>query len=198
MAFLAMGLALLWGFGGILSLGQSAFLGLGGYAYGVIAINLAGIPGQTGFALAGGITVAVLIAALLSWIMFYGRLRGVYVAIVMLVVTLLLETFLNQTAGPQWAIGAANLGGNNGLGRFSGSIQDLPSLKLGFGEGALELAGASYEFYYVTLGPADNHVSGPSRSGEFAFWDRTHCCPRRSGPNGNAGLRRAATAGSSL
>jgi ABC-type branched-subunit amino acid transport system permease subunit len=48
MTFLAMGLALLWGFGGILSLGQSAFLGLGGYAYGIIAINLAGTAGQTG------------------------------------------------------------------------------------------------------------------------------------------------------
>lgn len=151
MSFLAMGLALLWGFGGILSLGQSAFLGIGGYAYGVIAINLAGVPGQTGFALAGAIAAAVLMAAILSWIMFYGRLRGVYVAIVMLVVTLLLETFLNQTAGPQWTVGAANLGGNNGLGRFSGSIQDLPSLHLGFSGAAIELSGASVEFYYVTL-----------------------------------------------
>ena len=38
--FLALGLCLIWGFAGILSLGQSAFLGLGGYAYGIMAINL--------------------------------------------------------------------------------------------------------------------------------------------------------------
>jgi branched-chain amino acid transport system permease protein len=149
MSFMAMGLALMWGFGGILSLGQSAFLGIGGYAYGIIAINLADTAGRTGFALLGAIVVAVLFASLLSWIMFYARLRGVYVAIVMLVVTLLLETFLNQTAGPQWAIGAAHLGGNNGLGRFSGAIEDLPSLFLGFGDAAIELAGSSKEFYYT-------------------------------------------------
>lgn len=151
MTFLAMGLALLWGFGGILSLGQSAFLGVGGYAYGVIAINLADVPGQTGLALAGAILTAVAFAMILSWIIFYGRLRGVYVSIIMLVVTLLFETFLNQTAGPQWKIGEASLGGNNGLGRFSGTIQELPSLHLGWGENAMALAGASRSFYYVTL-----------------------------------------------
>jgi branched-chain amino acid transport system permease protein len=43
------------------------------------------------------------------------------------------------------------LGGNNGLGRFSGAIQELPSLHLGWGENALVLAGPSRTFYYVTL-----------------------------------------------
>ncbi len=151
MTFLAMGLALLWGFGGILSLGQSAFLGLGGYAYGIIAINLAGTAGQTGFALVGALVTVVLFSFVLSWIIFYGRVRGVYVAIIMLVVTLLIETFLNQTAGPQWTVGAANLGGNNGLGRFSGAIQELPSLSLGFGDSALVMAGPSRAFYCITL-----------------------------------------------
>lgn len=152
MTFLAMGLALLWGFGGVLSLGQSAFLGVGGYAYGIIAINLAGTAGQTGFALVGALLCVVLFAILLSWVIFYGRLRGVYVAIIMLVVTLLIETFLNQTAGPQWTVGAANLGGNNGLGRFAGAIQELPSLSIGTGERALVMTGASRDFYYVTVG----------------------------------------------
>jgi urea transport system permease protein len=151
MTFLAMGLALLWGFGGILSLGQSAFLGLGGYAYGIIAINLAGTAGQTGFALVGALVCVVLFSFVLSWIIFYGRVRGVYVAIIMLVVTLLIETFLNQTAGPQWTVGAASLGGNNGLGRFSGAIQELPSLSIGFGDASLVLAGPSRAFYYITL-----------------------------------------------
>ncbi|HEY0201807.1 MAG TPA: hypothetical protein VGC24_08960, partial [Burkholderiaceae bacterium] len=33
--FLAMGLALLWGTTGVLSLGQTAYMGIAGYAYGV-------------------------------------------------------------------------------------------------------------------------------------------------------------------
>lgn len=151
MGFMAMGLALLWGVAGILSLGQSAFLGVGGYAYGIITINLANVTGQTPLALVGGVGAAVLLAAVMSWIMFYGRLRGVYVAIITLVMTLLFETFLNQTAGPQWVVGTAHLGGNNGLGRFSGDIQDLPSLSLGVGGWAMELAGPSLQLYYANI-----------------------------------------------
>jgi ABC-type branched-subunit amino acid transport system permease subunit len=151
MAFLAAGLSLLWGFGGVLSLGQSAFFGLGGYAYGVLAINLGGVAGATGLSLLAGLLAAVVVAAALGWLVFYGRLRGVYVAIVMLVVTLVIETFLNQTAGPQWVVGRAHLGGNNGLGRFSGDIEDLPSLILGWGESAVELAGSSKAFFYAVL-----------------------------------------------
>jgi len=40
MAVLALSLALVWGFGGILCFGQAAFFGLGGYAYAVAALNL--------------------------------------------------------------------------------------------------------------------------------------------------------------
>ena len=40
LAVLALSLALIWGFGGILCFGQTAFFGLGGYAYAVAAINL--------------------------------------------------------------------------------------------------------------------------------------------------------------
>src|SRR5262245_59756480 len=112
MVFLALGLCVIWGFAGILSLGQSAFLGLAGYAYGVVGINLSQ-SGTTYLALFAGLLVPTLFAALLSYVMFYARVKGVYVAIMMLVVTLLFETFLNQTAGPQWRIGIASLGGNN-------------------------------------------------------------------------------------
>lgn len=152
MAPLAAGLALLWGFGGILSLGQSAFFGVGGYAYGIVAINLAGSSGGSLTGAVAAVAAAILLAAALSWIVFYGRLRGVYVSIVTLVVTLVIETFLNQTAGPQWVVGSAHLGGNNGLGRFAGSIEELPSLTLPFGEGGLEFAGSSRAFYYLMVG----------------------------------------------
>jgi len=150
--FLALSLCLIWGFGGILSLGQSAFLGLGGYVYGIVGINLIKVHGDTWLALAAGLSFPVAVAALLGWVMFYARLKGVYVAILLLVVTLLIETFLNQTAGPGWFIGEAHLGGNNGLGRFSGVISKPPSLTLGFGDATVVFAGKSQAFYYLTLG----------------------------------------------
>lgn len=82
--------------------------------------------------------------------MFYARLKGVYVTILMLVVTLLFETFLNQTAGQGWFIGEAHLGGNNGLGRFSGVIKKPPSFI--FSEGSIKFLGKSYAFFYLTFG----------------------------------------------
>ena len=149
--FLALGLCVMWGFCGILSLGQGAFLGLGGYAYGIAGINFIESHGHTWAALGIGLAVPVLVAAVLGFIMFYARLRGVYVAILMLVVTLLLETFLNQTAGQGWFIGDAHLGGNNGLGRFSGVIREPPALDFGLG-GDIEFNGRTRAFYFLTFG----------------------------------------------
>jgi branched-chain amino acid transport system permease protein len=150
--FIALGLCLIWGFCGILSLGQAVFLGLGGYVYGIVGINLIDRHDNTYVALLSGLLVPVAFAALLGYFIFYARLKGVFVAILMLVVALLLETFMNQTAGPGWFIGDAHLGGNNGLGRFSGVIREPPSLSFGFGERGTEFGGTSRHFYYLSLG----------------------------------------------
>ena len=40
--FMALGLCLMWGYGGMLSFGQTLFFGIAGYAYGVLAINMGG------------------------------------------------------------------------------------------------------------------------------------------------------------
>lgn len=149
--FLALSLCLIWGFAGILSLGQGAFMGLAGYAYGVAGINLIEQSGNTDLALLVGLAAPVALAAILGFVMFYARLQGVYVAILTLLVTLLFETFLNQTAGQGWNIGIAHLGGNNGLGRFSGDIHEPPSLTLGFDESLIAFTGRSYAFFYLTL-----------------------------------------------
>jgi branched-chain amino acid transport system permease protein len=148
---LALGLCLIWGFAGILSLGQGAFLGLGGYVYGIEGINLIKVAGNTNLALLAGICAPIALAAILGYVMFYGRIAGVYVAIMTLVVTLLFETFLGQTAGRQWHIGIAYLGGDNGLGRFSAEIHEPPSLLLGLGGHTIELSGQQVGFYYLTL-----------------------------------------------
>lgn len=149
--FIALGLCLIWGFCGILSLGQAVFLGLGGYVYGIVGINLIDQHGNTYVALVAGLLVPVAFAAVLGYFIFYARLKGVFVAILMLVVALLLETFMNQTAGPGWFIGDAHLGGNNGLGRFSGVIREPPSLSFGLGERGIEFGGTSWQFYYLSL-----------------------------------------------
>ena len=111
MSLLALSLALIWGFGGILCFGQTAFFGLGGYAYAVADLNL---PGTT-----GAIPVALLVptaaAAALGYVMFFGRISDVYMGVITLTVTLILFNFVNSTAGDQWRIGAAPLGGFNGI-----------------------------------------------------------------------------------
>lgn len=150
-ALMGLSLCLIWGFVGILSLGQAVFMGVAGYTYGIIGINLIKTHGDTHLAILGGLALPVLLAAILGYIMFYARLRGVYVAILMFVITLLCGTFMNQTAGPQWAIGIAKLGGNNGLGRSSGDIIDPPSLTLGFGENVIAIPGSSVTFYYIAI-----------------------------------------------
>ena len=40
LALLALSMSFLWGYVGMLSFGQTAFFGLGGYAYAVLALNL--------------------------------------------------------------------------------------------------------------------------------------------------------------
>lgn len=111
MAILALSLAVVWGYGGILCFGQAAFFGLGGYAYAVAAINL----GETTGAVPIAIGVPALVAAALGYFLFYGRISDVYLGVITLTVTLILFKFANSTAGDQWTIGKAPLGGFNGI-----------------------------------------------------------------------------------
>lgn len=149
---LALSLCLIWGYCGILSLGQSAFFCIGGYAYGVLAINLIGSQGNTHIALLGGVLIPCLAAVAIGAVLFYSRIRGVTVAILMLVLSLLLGLFMRQTADPFYTIGAAALGGMNGLRPASPDDPLLPSLIFGFGDNLLELDGRSVGFYYFVLG----------------------------------------------
>lgn len=146
--FLAASLSILWGYGGILSLGQAAFFGIGGYTFGIIGINLWDATGNTHLAILGGILVPTAFAAIVGAVMFFARLKGVYIAILMLVLSLLLETFMLQTADPDvYSIGEAMLGGSNGLRPAS----DIPSAAFGWGDAVAEFNGRRAEFYYFAL-----------------------------------------------
>ncbi|MFE3837155.1 ABC transporter permease subunit [Pseudogemmobacter sonorensis] len=111
MAIFTLSLCLTWGVGGILCFGQGAFLGLGAYAYAIAAINL----GDSGLAALIGLAVPALFAAMLGYFLFYGRLSDVYLGVITLTVTLILFKFMNATGGDGWRIGAARLGGFNGI-----------------------------------------------------------------------------------
>jgi ABC-type branched-subunit amino acid transport system permease subunit len=111
MAVLALSLGLVWGFGGILCFGQTAFFGLGGYTYAVSAINF----GDSTWAVPLAVMVPAAAASALGYLMFFGRISDVYMGVITLTVTLILFAFINSTAGDQWTIGNAALGGFNGM-----------------------------------------------------------------------------------
>jgi urea transport system permease protein len=150
----AMGLVLLWGEGGILSLGQGVFFGLGGYA---LAMHLKLADLGTGeipdFMVWSGLTelpwwwamfkspvVAVImvfvapavIAALFGWAIFRRRIGGVYFALITQALALAFATLLISQQG--------KTGGFNGLTDYHtlfGLNLNLPSTTLGL--------------YYITL-----------------------------------------------
>jgi ABC-type branched-subunit amino acid transport system permease subunit len=111
MAILALSLALIWGYGGILCFGQSAFFGLGAYTYAIAMFNI----GESTIPLLLAIALPAGFAALLGYFVFYGRISDVYLGVITLTVTLILFNSVNSTAGPEFHIGTARLGGFNGI-----------------------------------------------------------------------------------
>ena len=113
-ALLALSLGFIWGYGGILCFGQAASFGGGAYVYAIAATNF----GDSTFAILLAIVLPALLAAMLGAMMFYARLSDVYLGVITLAVTLILFRFMNATAGPDYVIGAARLGGFNGMPGF--------------------------------------------------------------------------------
>jgi urea transport system permease protein len=133
LAILALGMDLLWGYTGILSLGQGVFFALGGYCMGMYLMLHIGLEGQYhnelpdfmvflnwpklpwywppfrnfAFATIASIAVPTVFAALFGFLAFRSRIRGVYLSIITQALTyaLMLLFFLNELG----------LGGNNGL-----------------------------------------------------------------------------------
>jgi urea transport system permease protein len=134
-AFVAVGLVMLWGYGGILSLGQGVFFGLGGYAMAMFlkleasdpeATKIQSTPGIPDFmdwnqitdlpwfwlpfkslplALIAVILVPMALAWLVSYAMFKRRVSGVYFAIITQAVALILTVLI---IGQQGYTGGVN------------------------------------------------------------------------------------------
>ena len=136
-AMLAVAVDLVWGFGGILSLGHAAFFALGGYTMGMYLMRQIGTRGVYGnailpdfmvflnykelpwywhgfdnglFAILMVALVPGMLALLFGWLAFRSRVSGVYLSIITQALTyaLLLAFFRNDMG----------LGGNNGLTDF--------------------------------------------------------------------------------
>jgi len=112
----AMGLVLLWGEGGVLSLGQGVFFGIGGYAIamhlklidlspselpdfmvwsGVKTLPHWWVPFRSGlFSMLAILVVAPAIAALFAWAIFRRRIGGVYFALITQALALAFATLL--------------------------------------------------------------------------------------------------------
>ena len=129
---LALSLDLVWGRAGVLSLGQTAFYGLSGYFYGVLAINLAPLTGGNTliWAIVAGIAMGGAVAAVVGYFVFYGRLGPLPVSIVTYTLTLVLWTGM---IGLTVRIGEAVVGGANGM-------SYIPPLVLGWGPDAAPLS----------------------------------------------------------
>ncbi|MCV2217183.1 urea ABC transporter permease subunit UrtC [Thauera sp. Sel9] len=133
--FVAIGLVMLWGYGGVLSLGQGVFFGLGGYAMAMFLKLEASDPQSTaiqstpgipdfmdwnqltalplwwepfnsfGFTLSAVVAVPVLLAFVISYAMFKRRVGGVYFAIITQAVALILTVLI---IGQQGYTGGVN------------------------------------------------------------------------------------------
>jgi urea transport system permease protein len=141
--FMALGLSLIWGYGGALSFGQTAFFGLAGYAYGILTLNYGSDYGFTILAVVIAVAISAVFAAVLGYFLFFGRISGVFLGIVTLSVTLVFERFMAQTAGPEWRVGSARLNGFNGM-------TGMPPLTIPWFGGDIVLF-PDVQLYYVIL-----------------------------------------------
>jgi branched-chain amino acid transport system permease protein len=99
-----MGLDVLMGYAGQVSLGQAGFMAIGGYTSGYLSINYELSPALSIFA---GIGVSLVCALVLSVVTL--RLRGLYLALATLAFGLLVDScavgFLDITGGPSGLVG---------------------------------------------------------------------------------------------
>jgi len=135
-ALFALSLGLMWGYAGLLSFGHTAYFGLGAYTYAIAVVNI----GESTAPLLLAMLIPAAVALVIGALMFYGRISDVYMGVITLVVSLILFKFMSATAGDQYVIGAARLGGFNGIPGFP--VLNVPGLP--------EVSLFGVPLYYVT------------------------------------------------
>lgn len=162
-AFVALGLVMLWGYGGVLSLGQGVFFGLGGYAMAMflkleasdpITTKIQSTPGIPDFMDWNQITalplwwepfrsfpltlliivvVPTLLAFIIGYAMFKRRVGGVYFAIITQAVALILTVLIVGQQG------------------YTGGVNGMTDLKTILGWDT-RTDSAKYILYFLTVG----------------------------------------------
>ncbi|MGY4827193.1 urea ABC transporter permease subunit UrtC [Sphaerotilaceae bacterium SBD11-9] len=162
-AFVAIGLVMVWGYGGVLSLGQGVFFGLGGYAMAMFLKLEASDPESTKIQSTPGIpdfmdwnqitelptfwlpfkslpltlllviAVPTLLAFIISYAMFKRRVGGVYFAIITQAVALILSVLIIGQQG------------------YTGGVNGMTDLKTMWGWD-IRTDSAKYILYYVCSG----------------------------------------------
>jgi urea transport system permease protein len=160
--FVAIGLVMLWGYGGVLSLGQGVFFGLGGYAMAMFLKLEASDPESTkiqstpgipdfmdwnqitelplwwepfnslAFALFAVVAVPTLLAFIIGYAMFKRRVGGVYFAIITQAVALILTVLIIGQQG------------------YTGGVNGMTDLKTMLGWD-IRTDEAKYILYFVTV-----------------------------------------------
>ena len=162
-AFVAVGLVMVWGYGGVLSLGQGVFFGIGGYAMAMflkleasdpITTKIQSTPGIPDFmdwnqitelpmlwlpfkslplSLALVVLAPMALAWLVSFAMFKRRVGGVYFAIITQAVALICTVLIIGQQG------------------YTGGVNGMTDLKTMLGWDT-RTDGAKYVLYYVCVG----------------------------------------------
>jgi ABC-type branched-subunit amino acid transport system permease subunit len=103
----AMSFDLLWGYAGIMNFGHAVFFGLGAYSTGLIMKYLH-IPGGSLLAVAASVLFPMVVAFILGYFLFFGRVTGVYFAIVTMAFSLMMQAItiaLDFTGGLDGILG---------------------------------------------------------------------------------------------
>ena len=117
-ALFALSLGLMWGYAGILSFGHAAYFGLGAYTYAIASFNI----GESTVPMLLAILIPMIVGAIVGAMMFYGRISDVYLGVMTLVVTLILNRFMNATAGLPTGSETPGLGASTAFRRFRSSM----------------------------------------------------------------------------
>lgn len=86
----AMSFDLLWGYAGIMNFGHAAFFGLGAYSAGLFMKYIT-IPGVSFLAVSGAILIPMIFAFIIGYFLFYGKVTGVYFAVVTLAFSIFMQ-----------------------------------------------------------------------------------------------------------
>ena len=86
----AMSFDLLWGYAGIMNFGHAVFFGLGAYSTGIIMKHVH-IPGVSSLAIMTSILLPMIVASVLGYFLFFGRVTGVYFAIVTMAFSIMMQ-----------------------------------------------------------------------------------------------------------